>query len=432
MKGPAPGTRRAEQPGVGGVDQRQAMIEAAVAAEDAASAELYEDAPCGLVSTLSDGTVVRVNATLLGWLGYARADLLGRRRFSDLLTVGGRIHYETHLAPLLSMQGGVGGIAVDLRAADGRRVPVLLAGTAAPGADGAPARIRIAVFEASDRRSYEGELLRARRDADDERDRIQRLVTVLQQTLLPPRLPEVPGAEVAAYYHPASVDEVGGDFYDVFRLPDGRWGFFLGDVCGKGAAAAALTSLTRYTLRSAAAHDPDPGEVLRNLNSVLAQEEDGVGPRFCTVVFGVLAADGATMVLAGGGHPPPLVLRADGSAAVVDLVGGQLVGVLPQPVFTRAELRLAPGDTVLLYTDGLTEARVDADRTRYGEDDLLRFVGTLAPASPAATIAALAGVLDGFGDGLDDDTALLAIGRLPRGRSPLPPGRDTNAGVVSS
>jgi phosphoserine phosphatase RsbU/P len=386
---------------------------AAVASELAASAELYETAPCGLVSTLLDGTVIRINTTLLTWLGLARDQVVGHRRFTDLLTVGGRIHYETHIAPLLSMQGSVGGFALDLRAAEGRRLPVLVSSVVTGGAHGE--RIRTAVFEARDRRSYENELLRARRHADAERDRVTRLAAVLQQTLLPPQLPDVPGVQTAAYYHPASLDEVGGDFYDLFRLPDGRWGFFLGDVCGKGAPAAALTSLTRYTLRSAAVHDPDPFQVLTNLNAVLIQEHHPGSPRFCTVIYGVLdtAGDQCAITLAGGGHPPPVLLGADGTARVLDLDGGQLVGAIREPRFAAVEVRLARGDTLLLHTDGLTEARISTarERTRYDEDDLLEFARSLAPASAAATVDAITALLDGFGDGLDDDTALLAIGR---------------------
>jgi sigma-B regulation protein RsbU (phosphoserine phosphatase) len=392
-----------------------AATEAAVADELTASAELYESAPCGLLSTLADGTVVRINATLLTWLGWTRDRVVGQRRFTDLLTVGGRIHYETHIAPLLTMQGTVGGFALDLRTAGGGRLPVLVSSVATRGPDGELLRIRIAVFEASDRRSYEAELLRARRDADAERDRITRLARVLQQTLLPPLLPDVPGVEAAAYYHPASADEVGGDFYDLFRLPDGRWGFFLGDVCGKGAAAAALTSLTRYTLRSATVHDPDPVRVLTTLNAVLTQERRPGTPRFCTVIYGVLDSgpDRCALTLSSGGHPPPVLLRADGGAEFLDLEGGQLVGAIDHPRFRRVELDLSPGDTLLLHTDGLTEARIAAgrERTRYDEDDLLAFARALSPASAAATVAALTALLDGFGDGLDDDAALLAIGR---------------------
>jgi sigma-B regulation protein RsbU (phosphoserine phosphatase) len=392
-----------------------ADVRAAILAEDADVADLYEDAPCGHLSTLPDGTVVKVNATLLSWLGRRRDDVLGRLRFTDLLTVGGRIHYETHIAPLLSMQGSVSGFALELRAGEGRRLPVLVAATAVRGPGGALGRIRFAVFEARDRRTYETELLRARRDADRERDRIQRLATVLQQTLLPPRLPEVPGVDAAAYYHPASLDEVGGDFYDLFRLPDGRWGFFLGDVCGKGAAAAALTSLTRYTLRSAAAHDPDPVRVLATLNSVLVQEREPANPKFCTVIAGLLspprgAARHCGVTLAAGGHPPPLVLRADGTAEFVALDGGQLVGAIDDPVYVAVEVALAPGDTLVLHTDGLTEARIDGSRNRYGEDALLGFARSLAPASAHDAVAAFTTLLQGFGDGLDDDSALLALG----------------------
>jgi sigma-B regulation protein RsbU (phosphoserine phosphatase) len=273
------------------------------------------------------------------------------------------------------------------------------------------------VFDARDRRTYESELLRARRAADQERDRVQRLVTVLQQTLLPPRLPDVPGVESSAHYHPASLDEVGGDFYDLFRLPGGRWGFFLGDVCGKGAEAAALTSLTRYTLRSAATRDPDPVQVLVTLNAVLTQEHDPAYPKLCTVVAGLLTpgVDGAAVALAGGGHPSPLVLRAAGDADFLDLEGGQILGAIVDPVFAASETVLAAGDTLLLYTDGLTEARVDSTRNRYGEDALLQFGRSLAPASPRATVGAVVGLIEAFGDGLDDDVALLALGRRRTG-----------------
>ncbi|MEO6082557.1 MAG: SpoIIE family protein phosphatase, partial [Umezawaea sp.] len=275
--------------------------------------DLYEHAPCGYLSTSLDGRIVRVNTTLLSWLGYSRDQVVGGRRFADLLTVGGRIYHETHFAPLLGMQGEAGGIALEMVAADGRRLPVLVTSKVRNGEDGRPALIRTTVFDARDRRAYEQELLRARREADVERDRYQRLARTLQRSLLPPALAAVPGVEVAAYYHPASVDEVGGDFYDLFPLAPDRWGLFLGDVCGKGADAAAVTSVARYTLRAAAVHDSDPRAVLRTLDTVLRQHG---GHRFCTVVFGLLTPtdDGCTVALAGGGHPPALLLRADGVA----------------------------------------------------------------------------------------------------------------------
>jgi phosphoserine phosphatase RsbU/P len=372
--------------------------------------DLYEYAPCGYLSTLLDGTIAKINATLLGWLGLERAQVVGVRRFADLLTVGGRLYHETHFAPLLRMQGEINGVALELAAVDGRRLPVLVTSTLKTGTDGEPLLIRTTVVDASERRAYERELLAARREADLERDRLARLAATLQRTLLPPALPAVPGLEVAAHYHPASTDEVGGDFYDLFRLDDGRWGLFVGDVCGNGAGAAVVTSLARYTLRAAAVHDPDPVAVLTELNAALHRERLDPAHRFCSVVFGVLTpeAGGCGVVLATGGHPPPVVIRSDGTAEYGYDVGGQVVGLLPEASFVATALHLGPGDTLLLYTDGLSEARVDRD-LRYDEDDLLEFLASQAPASASHAVAAVRGLLDGFGPALDD-TALLVVG----------------------
>ncbi|MFF4594227.1 PP2C family protein-serine/threonine phosphatase [Amycolatopsis sp. NPDC001319] len=372
--------------------------------------DLYEHAPCGYLSTLMDGTIAKINTTLLGWLAYRREELVGRRRFADLLTVGGRLYHETHFAPSLRMHGELGGIALELKGADGSRLPVLVTSTVKTGLGGEGQLIRTTVFDARDRRAYEQELLRARQEAEHERDRVQRLATTLQRTLLPPALPAVPGMDVAAYYHPASPDEVGGDFYDLFPLTGDTWAFFLGDVSGKGAEAAAVTSLARYTLRAAAVYEPDPVMVLGNLNTVLNHEYHGTDPRYCTVVHGLLVPDtaGATVTLAGGGHPPALLIRRDGAAELVDTPGGQLVGALPDARFVSVERHLGPGDTLVLYSDGLTEARTQG-RVRYSEEQLRDFASTLAPATATTVVAAISGLLAGFAAGVDDDAALLAL-----------------------
>ncbi|MEV1115111.1 SpoIIE family protein phosphatase [Actinosynnema sp. NPDC049800] len=382
--------------------------------EDSAD-DLYENAPCGYLSTMLDGQIAKVNGTLLRWLGYERVQLVGRLRFADLLTVGGKLYHETHFAPLLRMQGEVGGVALEMVAADGTRLPVLVNSTLKTGGDGEPLLIRTTVFDASDRRAYERELLRARQEAERERDEIRRLATTLQRTLLPPVLPAVPGVETATHYHHASPFEVGGDFYDLFPLADGRWAVFLGDVCGKGANAAVVTSLTRYTLRSAAVYDPDPVAVLTNLNTVLNQEVDTGYPRFCTVTFGVLTVeeDRCTLTLAAGGHPPGLLLRADGTVEYAEMPGGQLIGILPDARVVTTTVHLAAGDTFVLYTDGLIEARTGPE-TRYGEEELLAFAAGLPPVSAAGAVDAFVGLLDRLGDGVEDDTAVLAIG-VPAG-----------------
>ncbi|WP_329528431.1 PP2C family protein-serine/threonine phosphatase [Streptomyces sp. NBC_01462] len=389
--------------------------------EDSAE-DLYENAPCGYLSTLMDGTIAKINTTLLGWLGLPRESVVGRMRFTDLLTVGGKLYHETHFAPLLRMRGEIGGIALEIKQAGGDRMPVLVSSAVKHGSTGDPLLIRTTLFDARDRRAYEEELLRARKAAEEtrkqaeaDRARLQDALAVLQQSLLPTTLPPVPGVETAAHYHTASPDRLGGDFYDVFPIDGQRFAFFLGDVCGKGPQAAAVTSLARYTLRAAALHDSDPVSALSTLNRVLNEHYTGGDPRFCTAIFGTLERDSATgqvgIRLAAGGHPPALVLRANGTADFLPTPGGLLVGILPDPPFATATTILAPGDTLLLYTDGLTEARTGEDRTTlYGDEALRAFGARHSGESPHAVVQALTALLDDFGDGLDDDTALLALG----------------------
>ncbi|MEU8844123.1 SpoIIE family protein phosphatase [Streptomyces roseus] len=389
--------------------------------EDSAE-ELYECAPCGYLSTLMDGTIAKINATLLDWLGLNREAVVGRMRFTDLLTVGGKLYHETHFAPLLRMQGEIGGVALEIKNANGVRIPVLVSSTVKHGATGEPLLIRTTLFDARDRRAYEEELLRARkaaeearRQAETDRARLQDAFAVLQSSLLPDTLAPIPGMESAAHYRTASPDRLGGDFYDVFPVGGKRFGFFLGDVCGKGPQAAAVTSLTRYTLRAAALHDPDPVSALTTLNRALHERYSGGDPRYCTAIFGTLEpapqTGQITVHLASGGHPPALILRADGTADFLPTPGGLLVGILPNAPFTPATTTLAPGDTLLLYTDGLTEARTGESRTDlYGDAALRAFATHHAGRPPHAVIEAITSLQDDFGAGLDDDTALLALG----------------------
>ncbi|WP_328379248.1 SpoIIE family protein phosphatase [Streptomyces sp. NBC_01020] len=403
----------------GGEDTTAATDAAFTALLEESAEELYEQAPCGYLSTLMDGTIAKINTTLLDWLGLSAPQVVGRMRFIDLLTVGGKLYHETHFAPLLQMNGEASGIALDIKAADGKRLPVLLTSKVKTSEGGEPLFIRTTVFDARDRRAYETELLRGRQAAEEarlraeaDRLRLQEALEALQQSLLPSQLPAVPGLEAASYYLTASPDLLGGDFYDLFPLDGTRWAFFLGDVCGKGPKAAAVTSLTRYTLRAAALHDPDPVSVLTTLNTVLNERYTSGDARYCTAIFGLLepGEHSFTVRLASGGHPSALVQRTDGTAEYLTTPGGMLIGVLPNAEFTPASTVLFHGDTLLLYTDGLTEARVGPTRDLYGEDALHAFTTAQPPDGPQALITALTGLLAGFGDGLDDDTALLALG----------------------
>ena len=221
------------------------------------------------------------------------------------------------------------------------------------------------------------------------------------------------GLEAADYYYTASGDDVGGDFYELFPLSRTRWGFFLGDVVGKGVEAAVVTGLTRYALRAAAVSDDDPVRVLHNLHSVLRQKFGAaLHDRFSTVIYGNLANgdNGFDVELASGGHLPPLRLYADGRADYVDITGGQPVGLIAEPHFVSARFHLAPGDTLVLYTDGLTEASTGIGHERYDDRGaLLRFASSHAPTTASGIVEAVHALLDGLGSGVQDDVAVLAL-----------------------
>ncbi|TDD63282.1 PAS domain-containing protein [Kribbella antibiotica] len=383
----------------------------------------YDGAPSGQLTTELDGRIVLANSTLLSWLGRPRDAVVGKLRFADLLSIGGKLYHETHFAPLLQLQGEVSGVALELRRSDGTRMPVLVSSAVQYDDSGVPALIRTTVFDAQLRRAYEEELLRERRAAEAARSRLQAALAVLQQSLLPATLPTVPGIAVAAAYHTASIDDLGGDFYDVFAIDDERWGFFLGDVSGKGPAAAAVTSLARYSLRAAALHDP--AAALSTLNALLHERYIDGDPRYCTAVFGTLRPDPATgqvaVRFASGGHPPPLLIRADGSSEFLQSTDGTLIGILPDSQFPLTDVTLTPGDLLLLYTDGLTEARVGGRRELYGPEAVQELAAQYAGLSPAELIRALSEVLTSLGPRPTDDTALLAFG------PPGPSGRQRGA-----
>ncbi len=143
--------------------------------------ELYDQAPCGYLTTTADGTVVRVNDTFLQWTGLRREDLVGVRQFSDLLTAGGRIFHETHYRPLLAMQGSVREVAVEIVRADGSTLPALVSAVRRPAAGGGPDLVRTTVFDATHRRAYEQQLLLARRTAEASEARMRALQEVVER-----------------------------------------------------------------------------------------------------------------------------------------------------------------------------------------------------------------------------------------------------------
>jgi serine phosphatase RsbU (regulator of sigma subunit) len=234
------------------------------------------------------------------------------------------------------------------------------------------------------------------------------IARTLQESLLPPELPDVAGAEVAATFHPAGeAVEVGGDFYDVFDTSHG-WSVVMGDVCGKGADAAAVTALARYTLRTLGIQETSPAEVLRKLNEALLRQRSD--RRFCTVAYATLQLNGsgsAEVCLATGGHPLPYVLRADGS---VEAVGhpGTLLGVLPDVQLTDTAVQLGKGDVMVLYTDGVTEAR--GPDGMLGSDQLAAVLASCAGLDAKSVAARIESAALEIQEGNPrDDIAILAV-----------------------
>ncbi|HET6561892.1 MAG TPA: SpoIIE family protein phosphatase [Marmoricola sp.] len=370
---------------------------------------LYERAPCGYLSTTPEGRIVKVNQTFLTWTGHRREALVGRKTFVELLAAGGRIYHETHYAPMLRMQGAAREIALDVVTADGGRLPVLVNAVLERDPDGAPRVVRVALFDATERREYERELLREKDRAEESEARARALARTLQQTLIPPSPPHVPGLDVAAVYRPAGTgEEVGGDFYDVFQVADDDWVVVLGDVCGKGVDAAIVTALVRYTIRAVSVQTPDPVEALSRLNEVLISHDTD---RFCTVVLLRLRRTGqswnATISL--GGHPLPVRLTEGGPAEKVGQPG-PLVGAFPGVARTETEVPLRSGELLLLYTDGVTEGR--RGRQMYGEERLFRVVGGHVGPAEALADTVLHDVLE-FQENLARDDIAVVVVRVP-------------------
>lgn len=207
----------------------------------------------------------------------------------------------------------------------------------------------------------------------------------LQEGLLPDQLAEIPGLEVAIRYHSiADGGRVGGDFYDCFDMSPGRWLVAVGDVAGKGTAAAVLTGLARHTLRAIALRDDRPDDMLRFLNEALLRQSSESA--FCTI--GLVRLDRVDgrfeACLAFGGHPYPLLVQEGGRAEDV-VVRGTLLGVEHEPVVEPVNLTLQAGDTLVLYTDGVVDAR-DAAGDRFGEARL-RAAVEAAAGGPAEAVA---------------------------------------------
>jgi sigma-B regulation protein RsbU (phosphoserine phosphatase) len=237
------------------------------------------------------------------------------------------------------------------------------------------------------------------------------LARTLQESLLPPRLSKIPGLQVAARYAAGGTGvEVLGDFYDVFPSVRGSWGVAVGDVCGKGAAAAKSTALARYTLRAEAHRQTRPSLILAALNQALLDwlTDD---PRFLTAIYATVrpTVAGASVRISSAGHPLALVRRGDGRVQTFGRPG-TLLGLVPDPELHDSRGLLRAGDSMILFTDGVTEARGPVNRELFGEDRLHDVIAGLGDESATGIADAVQRAVRAYsGAAISDDTVALVL-----------------------
>jgi phosphoserine phosphatase RsbU/P len=316
----------------------------------------YHRAPCAYVSARPDGTVLRVNQTFLEWTGLTDEEVVGAR-FTDLLTAGGRVFYETNYLPVLHLQGEVRDLALELRRVGRDPLPVLMSSLLVEDVGGEPQIVRSTIFDATARHEHERELLAARRRAEVSEAQIRSVALQLQRAMLAGTVSGGPGFVVETRYRPAVEDlEVGGDWYDAFLLPDRDVvNVSVGDVVGRGINAACAMGQIRSALRAIAVSGVGPGRTLDQLDAFVDPIYDA---HSATVVCAEVDLGDRWVRYACAGHLPPLLLQPDGT--VDHLWDGRStpLAAVPQAGPRReGEATLLPGSRLLLYTDGLVERR---------------------------------------------------------------------------
>ena len=318
--------------------------------------EVIERAPAPMAVMWGEELVFTyVNAHAMGLLG--ENELIGRRA-ADVFPAGEELAAD--LRETVMERG---------EPAEVKQVPVAdrywtLSCVAVPGPDGRPGGV-LAVGhettqETTDQRQLEADL------ADE-----HRIATQLQVSLMPDRLPAIPGMDLASGFRPAGYGhEIGGDFYDVFQIADGCWMVVIGDVCGKGAEAASLTALARYTLRAAAILDgAEPAALLSSsTRRSSASATTCASCRWSACSSTSTRTGGVGVRTSVAGHLPPLLVRDEGGVEPIEGGAGPVLGVWESPDLAEQHVRIEPGSRIVLYTDGVLDARPGrrAHRTRAG------------------------------------------------------------------
>jgi len=362
------------------------------------------------------GLIVDFNPAAVETFGHAREDAIGAELAELIIPPSLREAHRAALGRFLETgEGAILNRRLELTGvrASGEEFPLEL--TVTRIGTGEPPLFTGFIRDITERRRSAVELaqlLEAERDArvraEEAERRASRLAETLQQSLLPPQLPEVPHLDIAATYRAGGEGvDVGGDFYDIFELTDGAWGLAVGDVCGKGAEAAAVTALARHTIRTAARYERLPTHVLGRLNEALV-ERDGAGS-FCTVAYAVVEPrPGAARVRLGlGGHPRPLLVRAAGG---VEPLGqpGTMLGADRVVRVRDAEAELEEGDALVLYTDGVIECQTPDGR--FGFERLTALLGGVEVTDAASVMrSVLEATVSAPGNTSSDDVAVLSL-----------------------
>ena len=401
------------------IQEQAARLESALASARARSEELAASQALLLASEARNRAVVRSSIDAIisidhvgriiefnpaaekvfGWthdevIGAPVQDVVIPTRMHDRHVRGLAEYQRTGHGPILGRH-----IELVARRADGSEFPVELTVTAVELED-APAIFTAYIRDISARKESEQARLAAQRHT-------AHIARTLQDSLLPPVLPQIPGTQVAARYVPAGAgSQIGGDFYDVFETGRNDWAVVLGDVCGKGAEAATVTALARYTTRAAAMRARRPSKVLGVLNeAVLSQYPE----RFLTAAYVRLRVAGRSLqgTVSLGGHPPPLLVAPDGTISSI----GQpalMVGAFAEAKFSDVPFDLPSGHSLVLFTDGVTEARAGSEF--FGDERLRAVLSDVGGQSAAGVVDAIVGAVRQFeGSEAADDMAILVV-----------------------
>lgn len=363
--------------------------------------ELYEDAPCGYLATQLDGTILRVNRTFESWIGRGRGELVRRSRLQDLLAPGGRIYYETHYAPLLRMQGAVREIAVELVRRDGSMLPALINAVVRQAGRDAHPTVRVTVFDATDRRRYEQELLRAGQHEHE-------IAQQLQRRLLDGELPVSERLELEVFYAAAGRGlAAGGDWYDAFWVQEPRrLALVVGDVVGRGLEAAATMGQLRSAVRALASAGLGPAPLVDRLDHYSRRHRLGV---MATLVYGELDLADRSLRYVCAGHPPPLVAEPGEPPGFLWDGRSTPINAFQDGPRCEASYAIPPGTLLILYTDGVIEHRERA------ADDGMQQLGELVAEHRAERLEEIVrAVVGGLREGPPVDDRCLLAARLLR------------------